>query len=93
MEERKFVNFKKEELAMKKHIWESVGKGKISAVTVEYTPVGEKIIVSTDRPGLVIGSRGEKINELTETLKKRFKLENPHIEMMKLKIIILMLNL
>jgi len=80
MEERKFVNFKKEELAMKKYIWQAVGKGRISAVTVEYTPVGEKIIVSTDRPGMVIGSRGEKINELTETLKKRFKLENPHIE-------------
>lgn len=80
MEEKKFVQFKKEELAMKKHIWKSIGKGKISAVRVEYTPVGEKIIVSTDKPGLVIGSRGEKINALTEVLKKKFKLENPHIE-------------
>ncbi len=80
MDERKFVQLKKEEFAMKRYIWQSVGKGKISAVRVEYTPVGEKIIVSTDKPGMVIGSRGEKINELTETLKRRFKLENPHIE-------------
>lgn len=85
MEERKFVNFKKEELAMKKHVWDSVGKGRISAVTVEYTPVGEKIIVSTDRPGMVIGSRGEKINELTESLKRKFKLENPHIEIAEIE--------
>ena len=80
MEEKKFVKLKKDELAMKKYIWNSLGKGKVSSIKVEYTPVGEKIIVSTDKPGLIIGSRGERINELTETLKKRFKLENPHIE-------------
>jgi small subunit ribosomal protein S3 len=54
--------------------------GKISRLDIEYTPVGEKIIVSTSRPGLVIGRRGEKIEELTQILKRRFKLENPHIE-------------
>ncbi len=80
MEERKFVKFKKEELAMKRYVWRSLGKGKVSAIRVEYTPVGEKIIVSTDKPGLVIGSRGERIDELTRVLKKRFKLENPHVE-------------
>lgn len=80
MEERKFVQFKKEELAMKKYIWKSVGKGRISGVRVEYTPVGEKIIITTDRPGVVIGAKGAKINELTSFLKRRFKLENPHIE-------------
>jgi len=47
---------------------------------IEYTPVGEKIIISTNRPGLVIGKKGEKIEYLTRVLKKRFKLENPHIE-------------
>lgn len=80
MEEKKFVKFKKEEYAMKKYIWQSIGKGRVSAVNVEYTPVGEKIIISTDRPGFVIGPRGEKINELTSVLKTHFKLENPHIE-------------
>jgi len=80
MDEKKFVKFKKEELAMRKHIWNTLGKGKISSIRVEYTPVGEKIIVSTDKPGFVIGTRGEKINELTRALKQKFKLENPNIE-------------
>jgi len=80
MEERKFVQFKKGELAMKRYVWRSLGKGKVSAIKVEYTPVGEKIIVSTDKPGLIIGSRGERIEELTRVLKQRFKLENPHVE-------------
>ena len=80
MEEKKFVTFKKEELEVKEYIKHSLGKGRISNVSIEYTPVGEKIIVATSKPGLVIGRRGEKIDELTRVLKKRFKLDNPHIE-------------
>jgi small subunit ribosomal protein S3 len=80
MEEKKFVKFKEEELGIKEYIKRSLGKGRISDVLIEYTPVGEKIIVATNRPGLVIGRKGEKINELTTTLKRRFKLDNPNIE-------------
>ncbi|MBU0957441.1 MAG: 30S ribosomal protein S3 [Nanoarchaeota archaeon] len=84
MEERKFVQMKKEELGVKEYIKSNLGKGKISTVQIEYTPIGEKIIVSTTKPGFVIGKRGEKINELTDILKKRFNLENPHIEIQEI---------
>ena len=80
MDEKKFVTFKKEELGVREYIKKELGKAKVSDVTIEYTPVGEKIIVSTSRPGLVIGKRGEKIDELTTVLKKRFHLDNPHIK-------------
>ena len=80
MDERKTVSFKKEEYAIKELIKGNLGKGKVSAVNILYTPVGEKIVVSTSKPGLVIGRKGEKINELTQLLRKNFKLENPHIE-------------
>jgi small subunit ribosomal protein S3 len=80
MEERKVVKFKKEEFAMRESIKKEIGKGKVSKVRIEYTPVGEKVVVSTNRPGLIIGRGGEKIDELTRMLKKEFKLENPHIE-------------
>lgn len=80
MEEKKVVQFKKDEFAIREYIKKSIGKGRVSKVGIEYTPIGEKIIVSTNKPGLVIGRKGEKIDELTRTLKKRFKLENPHIE-------------
>jgi len=80
MEEKKVIQFKKEEYNLKERIKEFLGKGKISKVRVEYTPVGEKIIVSTSKPGLVIGRGGEKIEELTKFLKLNFSLENPHVE-------------
>jgi len=80
MEEKKVVKLKKEEFEIKEYIKKFLGKGKISGVGIEYTPVGEKIVISTSKPGLVIGRGGEKIGELTRTLKNNFKLENPHIE-------------
>lgn len=85
MEEKKFVLFKKEELKVKEHIKRVLGKGRISSVEIKYTPIGEKIIVSTSKPGLVIGKSGEKINELTRVLKRMFKFDNPHIEIDEIK--------
>lgn len=80
MDEKKFVTFKKEELGVKEYIKSALGKGRISSVIIEYTPVGEKIVIATNKPGLVIGRKGEKIDELTAFLKKNFNLDNPHIE-------------
>ena len=77
MEERKSVKFKKDEFAIKEYVKNLLGKGKISRIKIEYTPIGEKVIVSTTKPGLIIGKRGEKIEELTTALKTNFKLENP----------------
>jgi small subunit ribosomal protein S3 len=80
MEERKFVDFRKGEYRVKEYIKQALGMGKISRIKLEYTPVGEKIIVLTDKPGYIIGKQGAKINELTTKLKRNFKMENPHIE-------------
>jgi len=86
MEERNTVKFKKEEFAIRERIKKEIGKGKVSEVKIEYTPIGEKIIISTNKPGLVIGRGGEKIKELTNILKNGFKLENPHIEIDEIRI-------
>jgi small subunit ribosomal protein S3 len=84
IEERKFVALKKEEYAIKEFVKRFLGKGKVSKVEIEYTPVGEKVIMRTSKPGLIIGRGGEKINNLTTVLKKRFKFENPHIEIQEI---------
>ena len=86
MEERRFVKIRKEEFGVKEFIKREFGKGKLSAVKVEYTPVGERVIISTHKPGLIIGKRGESIERLTEILKKKFKMENPHIDIEEITI-------
>ena len=85
MEEKKFVQLKKDEYGVKEFVKKDLGKGKMSSIKIEYTPIGEKIIIATNKPGYIIGRKGERITELTEILKKRFNLENPHIEIMEIE--------
>jgi len=84
MEERKFVVLKKEEFKIKEFVKRYLGKGKISKVTIEYTPIGEKVVIMTTRPGLVIGMGGDKIESLTESIKRKFNFENPSIEIQEI---------
>ncbi|MEK6820460.1 MAG: 30S ribosomal protein S3 [Nanoarchaeota archaeon] len=85
MEEKKFVQLKKDEFGVKEFIKKELGKGKMSSIKIEYTPLGEKITIITNKPGYVIGRRGERIMELTDVLKKRFNFENPHIEIQEIE--------
>ena len=84
MEEYKFVQLKKDEYGVKEFIKKELGKGKMSGIKIESTPVGEKITIVTNKPGFVIGRKGEKITDLTKILKKKFNLENPHIEIQEI---------
>ena len=74
MEEKKFVGVRKDEYSVREFVKRMFGMGKVSRVKIEYTPVGVKVVVSTHRPGWIIDKRGEKIAELTEKKKKKFKL-------------------
>lgn len=85
MIEKKFVGMKKDEFEVKEFVLKELGKGRISSIGIERTPIGEKIIVRTSKPGLIIGRRGEKIADLTERLKRQFNMENPHIEIMEIQ--------
>jgi len=85
MEEKKFVGVRKDEYNVKQFVKRMFGKGRVSRVRIEYTPVGEKIVVSTHKPGLIIGKKGERIAELTDVLKRRFKIENPHVDIEEIK--------
>jgi len=84
MIEKKIIEAKKQEFEVKEFVKKWIGKGKISDIKIERTPVGEKIVVVTSRPGMVIGQRGGTIQEMTDILKKQFKLENPQIEVSEL---------
>jgi small subunit ribosomal protein S3 len=47
---------------------------------VHKTPLGTRVVVFAERPGMVIGRRGRNVKELTNELETRFNLENPQIE-------------
>ena len=80
MIERKFVADNVKEFQIKEFVKKSLGKAGISEVKLQRTPLGEKILVSPSRPGLVVGRSGSNISRLTRELKEHFKLDNPQIE-------------
>ncbi len=85
MIERKFVAEKIKELQVEQFIGSQIGRGKYSRIEIKKTPLGEKVIVYTARPGLIVGKRGEAIKDLTKVLKVRFKMENPQLEVAELQ--------
>jgi small subunit ribosomal protein S3 len=80
MIERKFVAHKIKEYRIQEYIEGNLKNVGHSHTKMVKTPLGEKIILYASRPGLIVGRKGQNIKELTKTLKKRFGLENPQIE-------------
>ena len=85
MIERKFVAEKLKELQVEQFIGEQIGLGKYSKIEIKKTPLGEKVIVYTAKPGLIVGKRGEAIKDLTKVLKTKFKMENPQVEVAEIQ--------
>lgn len=80
MIERKFVAQKFKEFQIQEYITQNLDNVGHSHTKMIKTPLGEKIIIYASRPGLIVGRKGQNIKQLTKTLKKRFDLENPQIE-------------
>ena len=80
MIERKFVKERIEEFRIQEFVRKKMKGVGLSDIKMQKTPLGEKVIISTSRPGLVVGRKGENIKDLTKSMKKEFELENPQIE-------------
>jgi len=93
MIEREFVAQKTKEYYIKKYIEGKLNKVGISEIKLKKIPLGEKIIIYTNRPSLIVGSKGANIKDLTKILKRDFKLENPQVEINEIKDIFLDANI
>ena len=80
MIERKFVSQNIKEFKIKEYLFRELSRVGLSDVKLQRTPLGDKIIVTASRPGLVVGKGGANIARLTRVLKEEFKLDNPQIE-------------
>ena len=80
MIERKFVAERIKEFQVQSFVRDSLKNAGVSHTKMQRTPLGEKIVITAARPGLVVGRGGENIRQMTKVLKRRFNLENPQIE-------------
>lgn len=53
---------------------------------ISRTPMGTRVTLYAERPGVVIGRGGRSVQELTDRLEKEFDLENPQIEVSEIEV-------
>ena len=74
MIERKFVAENLKEFQIEEYLRSVLGKAGLSYIKMQRTPLGEKILICSSRPGLIVGKSGSNITKLTKELKERFNL-------------------
>ena len=85
MIEKKIVQLKMKEYRIKKFVEKELPRSCYSQLEVRKTPLGEKVLIYTSRPGLVVGGKGANVQRLTELLRKQFQMENPQIEVVEIQ--------
>ncbi len=83
--ERKFVAENVRRVLLKEYLMKEVSRAGFGGLDVQRTPMGTRVILTTERPGLVIGRRGQTIKNLTAVIEERFGFENPQIEVQEVE--------
>jgi len=78
--EKMFVKEGIKESEVEKFLREKFERAGYSRTEIQRTPMGTRIIVYANKPGLVIGRSGKRVNEITEEIKEKFGFENPLID-------------
>ena len=78
--ERKFVKENTNRSLIKKFLLKEIEGAGFGGMNIQRTPIGTRVNILVERPGMVIGKGGAKIKELTENIQTRFNVDNPQIE-------------
>jgi small subunit ribosomal protein S3 len=78
--EKHFVKEGIKEAQIEEFLREKFDKAGYSHIEIQRTPLGTRIIVFANRPGIVIGKSGSRIKEITDEVQRRFELENPMLD-------------
>jgi small subunit ribosomal protein S3 len=77
--ERKFIKESVNRLLVKDFVQHETARAGYGGLEIQRTPLGTRVNITAERPGMVIGRRGATINELTQKLNRNFGIENPQI--------------
>jgi small subunit ribosomal protein S3 len=78
--ERKFIRENTNRILIKEFLIKKIEGAGFGGMNIQRTPMGTRINILVERPGMVIGKSGIKIKELTEAIKENFQVDNPQIE-------------
>ncbi|MEK6958197.1 MAG: 30S ribosomal protein S3 [archaeon] len=85
MIERIFIEQGMKKLELDSYLAKELDKAGFTKSEIVKTPLVTRIVVNVTRPGLAIGKSGSNIAQLTETIEKRFKIDNPQLEIREIE--------
>ena len=65
---------------LKEYLMKETRRAGFGGLDIQRTPMGTRVTLLAERPGLVIGRKGGAIKSLTEAVDRQFKFDNPQIE-------------
>ena len=78
--ERTFIRENTKRILIKEYLIKKIEGAGFGGMNIQRTPMGTRINILVERPGMVIGKGGHKIKELTDSIRENFKVDNPQIE-------------
>jgi len=78
--ERKFIRENTKRSLIKKFLLKEIEGAGFGSMNIQRTPIGTRVNILVERPGMVIGKSGIKIKALTESIQEKFNVDNPQIE-------------
>jgi small subunit ribosomal protein S3 len=78
--ERKVIQEATRRVLLKDYLIQESARAGFGGLDIQRTPMGTRVTLICERPGILIGRRGELIKQLTQDIASRFQLDNPQIE-------------
>ncbi|HYS73211.1 MAG TPA: 30S ribosomal protein S3 [Thermoplasmata archaeon] len=70
---------------LKEYLMSETRRAGFGGLDIQRTPMGTRVSLLAERPGLVIGRKGGAIKSLTEAVERQFKFDNPQIEVQEVE--------
>ncbi len=83
--ERKFVMENIRRYLLKEYLMEETKRAGFGGLDIQRTPMGTRVTLTIERPGLVIGRRGSAIKQLERAVDEDFNFDNPKIEVQEVE--------
>ncbi|MCU0798070.1 MAG: 30S ribosomal protein S3 [Candidatus Thermoplasmatota archaeon] len=83
--ERKFVAENIRRVLLKEYFMKETETAGFGGIDIQRTPMGTRVTLIVERPGMVIGRKGTKIKDLTRTVSEVYGFDNPQIEVQECK--------
>lgn len=83
--ERKIVQENLRRVLLREYLMKETRRAGFGGLDIQRTPMGTRVTLIAERPGLVIGRKGSSIKSLTEAVARDFNFDNPQIEVQEVE--------